>query len=72
MTPLTLFSEPFARTGNIAGEGFRRLLGRPALGYFIIYDVFLTVAPLIFRNILQIIIKLHFKDCPFNKVTYFI
>ncbi len=32
MTPLTLFSEPFARTGNIAGEGFRRLLGRPALG----------------------------------------
>lgn len=32
MKPLTLYSEPFARTGNIAGEGFRRLLGRPALG----------------------------------------
>lgn len=32
MTPLTLFSEPFAPTGNMAGEGFRRLLGRPALG----------------------------------------
>ncbi|WP_022706905.1 ATP-binding protein [Paracoccus zeaxanthinifaciens] len=32
MTPLTLYSEPFAKTGNIAGEGFRRLLGRPALG----------------------------------------
>lgn len=32
MKPLALYSEPFARTGNIAGEGFRRLLGRPALG----------------------------------------
>lgn len=32
MTPLDLHSERFARTGNIAGEGFRRLLGRPALG----------------------------------------
>lgn len=32
MTPLDLHSEQFARTGNIAGEGFRRLLGRPALG----------------------------------------
>lgn len=32
MRPLALYSEPFARTGNIAGEGFRRLLGRPALG----------------------------------------
>lgn len=32
MTPLDLHSEKFARTGNIAGEGFRRLLGRPALG----------------------------------------
>lgn len=32
MTPLDLHSERFARTGNIAGEGFRRLLGRPTLG----------------------------------------
>ena len=32
MTPLDLFSEPFAPTGNIAAEGFRNLLGRPALG----------------------------------------
>ncbi|SLN77670.1 hypothetical protein [Oceanibacterium hippocampi] len=32
MTPLDLHSEKFARTGNLAGEGFRRLLGRPALG----------------------------------------
>ena len=32
MMPLDLYSEPFARTGNIAAEGFRKLLGRPALG----------------------------------------
>lgn len=32
MIPLKLHSEKFARTGNMAGEGFRRLLGRPALG----------------------------------------
>ncbi len=32
MNRIALFSEPFARTGNIAGEGFGRLLGRPALG----------------------------------------
>lgn len=32
MIPLKLHSERFARTGNMAGEGFRRLLGRPALG----------------------------------------
>lgn len=32
MIPLDLFNEPFARTGNIAAEGFRKLLGRPALG----------------------------------------
>jgi len=32
MTPPDLHSEKFARTGNIAGEGFRRLLGRPSLG----------------------------------------
>lgn len=32
MKPLDLHSEKFARTGNMAGEGFRRLLGRPALG----------------------------------------
>lgn len=32
MTPMELYSEPFATTGNITGEGFRRLLGRPALG----------------------------------------
>ncbi|WP_171238637.1 hypothetical protein [Ruegeria sp. HKCCA5763] len=32
MTSLSIFSEPFARTGNISAEGFRKLLGRPALG----------------------------------------
>lgn len=32
MTAMELYSEPFAKTGNITGEGFRRLLGRPALG----------------------------------------
>lgn len=32
MIPLDLHSERFARTGNMAGEGFRRLMGRPALG----------------------------------------
>ncbi|MDK1488635.1 hypothetical protein QN219_00970 [Sinorhizobium sp. 7-81] len=32
MIPLDLHSEKFARTGNIAGEGSRRLMGRPALG----------------------------------------
>ena len=32
MTKWHLYSEPFARTGNIAAEGFRKLLGRPALG----------------------------------------
>jgi len=32
MSRLELFSEPFAKTGNIAAEGFRKLLGRPALG----------------------------------------
>ncbi|MCR6634900.1 hypothetical protein [Devosia sp.] len=32
MIPLDLHSERFAPTGNLAGEGFRRLLGRPALG----------------------------------------
>lgn len=32
MSSLQLFSEPFAKTGNMAAEGFRRLLGRPALG----------------------------------------
>lgn len=32
MTPLALFSEPFAHSGNLAAEGFRKLLGRPALG----------------------------------------
>lgn len=30
MTRLELFSEPFAKTGNIAADGFKRLLGRPA------------------------------------------
>lgn len=30
MNALKLFSEPFARTGNIAADGFRKLLGRPA------------------------------------------
>lgn len=32
MTRLQIYSEPFAKTGNMAAEGFRRLLGRPALG----------------------------------------
>ena len=32
MTSLEIFSEPFARTGNISAEGFRNLLGRPTLG----------------------------------------
>lgn len=32
MTHMELFSEPFASTGNIAGEGFGNLLGRPTLG----------------------------------------
>ncbi len=32
MNAMELYSEPFAKTGNITGEGFRRLLGRPALG----------------------------------------
>ena len=32
MTAWCLYSEPFARTGNIAAEGFRKLLGRPTLG----------------------------------------
>lgn len=31
MNYLQLYSEPFARTGNMAAEGFRRLLGRPTL-----------------------------------------
>lgn len=31
MSRLQLYSEPFARTGNMSAEGFRRLLGRPAL-----------------------------------------
>src|SRR5690242_8639276 len=31
MTSLELFSEPFAKTGNMAAEGFKRLLGRPTL-----------------------------------------
>ena len=30
MTRLELFSEPFAKTGNIAADGFKRLLGCPA------------------------------------------
>lgn len=30
MMKIELFSEPFAKTGNIAAEGFRRLLGSPA------------------------------------------
>lgn len=30
MSVLELFSEPFARTGNIAADGFRKLLGCPA------------------------------------------
>lgn len=32
MTKLELYSEPFAKTGNISGEGFQRLLGKPTLG----------------------------------------
>lgn len=32
MTNLALFSEPFAPSGNIAAEGFKKLLGRPAIG----------------------------------------
>ena len=32
MNQLQLFSEPFAKTGNMAAEGFKRLLGRPTLG----------------------------------------
>lgn len=32
MTSMELYSEPFASTGNIAGEGFGNLLGRPTLG----------------------------------------
>ena len=32
MTMMELYSEPFASTGNIAGEGFGNLLGRPTLG----------------------------------------
>jgi hypothetical protein len=30
--PLTLWSEPYARSGNLAADGFRKLLGTPALG----------------------------------------
>lgn len=30
MTRMELFSEPFAKTGNIAAEGFKKLLGSPA------------------------------------------
>lgn len=32
MSRLQLYSEPFAKTGNMAAEGFKRLLGRPTLG----------------------------------------
>ncbi|MBF6025346.1 hypothetical protein [Lysobacter niastensis] len=32
MRGLELYSEPFAKTGNMAAEGFKRLLGRPTLG----------------------------------------
>lgn len=32
MSHIRLYSEPFAKTGNIAAEGSKRLLGRPALG----------------------------------------
>lgn len=32
MTRLQLYSEPFAKTGNMAAEGFKRLLGRPNHG----------------------------------------
>ena len=32
MISLSLHSEAYSRTGNIAAEGFRKLLGRPALG----------------------------------------
>lgn len=31
MKRLQLYSEPFAKTGNMAAEGYRRLLGRPVL-----------------------------------------
>lgn len=31
MSALQLYSEPFAKTGNMAAEGFKRLLGRPTL-----------------------------------------
>lgn len=31
MKQLQLYSEPFSKTGNMAAEGFKRLLGRPAL-----------------------------------------
>lgn len=34
MTRLELFSEPFAKTGNIAADGFKRLLGCPAQDLF--------------------------------------
>lgn len=30
--PLTLWSEPYAPSGNLAADGFRKLLGTPALG----------------------------------------
>lgn len=32
MSRLQLYSEPFAKTGNMAAEGYKRLLGRPMLG----------------------------------------
>jgi hypothetical protein len=32
VSKLDLYSEPFSKTGNMAAEGFRRLLGRPTLG----------------------------------------
>lgn len=32
MRKIQLYSEPFSKTGNIAAEGFKRLLGRPTLG----------------------------------------
>lgn len=32
MKRMQLYSEPFAKTGNMAAEGFKRLLGRPTLG----------------------------------------
>jgi hypothetical protein len=43
MTKLELYSEPFARTGNIAGEGSKRLLGSPTLG----------ILPTVIREALQ-------------------